>query len=92
MGTHRGTPNFVGFLITGVLVFHFINQSIIDGSKIIGRNLALIRALHFPRACLPLASILADIQQLIVSMGVLIVIVLLTGEPITLSGSRSSRR
>ena len=83
LNTHKGTPNFLGFLVTGVLIFHFINHGITNGSKIIGRNLALIRALHFPRACLPLASILADIQQLIVSMGVLIVIVLLTGEPIT---------
>ena len=44
---------------------------------------ALIRALHFPRACLPLAYVLVEFQQSLVSMLVLFAIVLGTGEPLT---------
>jgi teichoic acid transport system permease protein len=46
-------------------------------------NLALIRALYFPRACLPLAYVLVELQQLLVSMLVVFAVVLGTGEPLT---------
>src|SRR5262249_61537745 len=42
-----------------------------------------IHALHFPRACLPLAYVLVELQQLLLSMLVLFAIVLGTGEPLT---------
>jgi teichoic acid transport system permease protein len=45
--------------------------------------MTLIRALHFPRACLPLAYVLVELQQLLLSMVVLFAIVLGTGEPLT---------
>ena len=48
----------------------------------ISGNLGLIRALHFPRASLPLAMTLTQFQQLVASMVVLIGIVLVTGEPL----------
>jgi hypothetical protein len=38
--------------------------------------MTLIRALHFPRACLPLAYVLVEFQQLLLSMLVLFAIVL----------------
>jgi teichoic acid transport system permease protein len=82
LGTHRGVVNFVGFLILGMFVFSFLQRSITAASKSISGNLSLIRALHFPRACLPLGYVLIHLSQLLVSMGVGSVIVLLTGEPI----------
>ena len=46
-------------------------------------NMTLIRALHFPRACLPIAYVLVEFQQLLLSMLVPFAIVLGTGEPLT---------
>jgi teichoic acid transport system permease protein len=83
--TNRGVENYTAFLVTGVFVFTFTQRSVQNGAKSISGNLALIRALHFPRACLPLSFTLVELQQLLVSMVVLSVIVLLTGEPITLA-------
>lgn len=82
LGTHRGVTNFVGFLILGMFVFSFLQRSITASAKSVSGNLSLIRALHFPRACLPLGYVLIHLNQLLVSMGVGVVIVLLTGEPI----------
>jgi teichoic acid transport system permease protein len=82
LGTHRGVTNFVGFLILGVFVFSFLQRAITAAAKSVSGNLSLIRALHFPRACLPLGYVLIHLNQLLVSMGVAVVIVLLTGEPI----------
>jgi len=83
LGTRGGVENYTAFLVTGVFVFTFTQRSVQNGAKSISGNLALIRALHFPRACLPLSFTLVEFQQLLVSMAVLIAVVLLTGEPVT---------
>jgi hypothetical protein len=53
------------------------------GSTVIRSNITLIRALHFPRACLPLAYVMVEFQQLLLSMIVMFAVVLGTGEPLT---------
>ncbi|MEQ7128813.1 ABC transporter permease [Actinopolymorpha sp. B11F2] len=81
--TAKSVENFVAFLVTGVFVFTFTQRSVTSGARSISGNLALIRALHFPRAALPLAFTIVELQQLLVSMIVLCIIVLATGEPLT---------
>lgn len=85
LGTSKGIDNYAAFLITGVFVFTFTQRSLTAGAKSIGGNLSLIRALHFPRAALPFAHVIVELQQLLISMVVLMGIVLLTHEPLTLS-------
>jgi teichoic acid transport system permease protein len=80
---NRGIPNYLGFLVTGVFVFNFTQRAFISTSTVITESLPLIRALHFPRAALPLAYVIIELQQMVLSMVVLAVIVLCTGEPIT---------
>ncbi|WP_020576875.1 ABC transporter permease [Actinopolymorpha alba] len=75
--------NFIAFLVTGVFIFTFTQRSVTSGARAISGNLSLIRALHFPRAALPFSSTIVELQQMLVSLAVLCVIVLLTGEPIT---------
>ena len=80
---NRGIKHYIAYLVTGVFVFGFTERSIVVGSTVMRANIALIRALHFPRACLPLAYVLVEFQQLLVSLLVLFAIVLGTGEPLT---------
>ena len=80
---NRGISNYTAYLVTGVFIFSFTERSIVVGSGVMRANIALIRALHFPRACLPLAYVLVEFQQLLLSMVVLFAIVLGTGEPLT---------
>ena len=80
---NRGISNYTAYLVTGVFIFAFTERSIVVGSSAIRANITLIRALHFPRACLPLAYVLVELQQLLLSMLVLFAIVLGTGEPLT---------
>jgi teichoic acid transport system permease protein len=58
---------YVPFLVTGVFVFAFTQSSIMSGTKSIANNLGLVRALHFPRASLPIAFCLQQLQQLLFS-------------------------
>jgi teichoic acid transport system permease protein len=80
---NRGISHYTAYLVTGVFIFSFTERSIVVGSTVMRANLALIRALFFPRACLPLAYVLVELQQLLVSMLVVFAVVLGTGEPLT---------
>jgi teichoic acid transport system permease protein len=79
----RGIENYLAYLVIGVFVFNFTQRAFISTSKVIADSLPLIRALQFPRAALPLAYVIIEFQQMILSMAVLVVIVLATGEPLT---------
>ncbi|MGW5480140.1 ABC transporter permease [Streptomyces sp. NPDC004008] len=62
---------YIPFLVTGVFVFTFTQSSIMAGVRAISGNLGLVRALHFPRASLPVSFALQQLQQLLFSMIVL---------------------
>jgi teichoic acid transport system permease protein len=76
----RGVAHYPAFLVTGVFVFAFSERSIVTGSNVMRANLQLIRALYFPRASLPLAYVIVELQQMLVGMVVLVVIMLVYGE------------
>jgi teichoic acid transport system permease protein len=83
LDTKRGVPNFIAFLVAGVFIFNFTQRSFIVASRVINDSLPLIRALYFPRAALPLGYVLIELEQLLISMVVLVAIVIGTGEPVT---------
>ena len=84
LNTKHGIPNFIAYLCIGVFIFGYTSQVVTGGTQAITRYLGLIRALHFPRASLPLAITAMQLQNLIASMIVLMAIVIGTGEPITM--------
>ncbi|MEU2385007.1 ABC transporter permease [Streptomyces sp. NPDC012461] len=81
LGARRGIPSevYVPFLVTGVFVFTFTQTSVLSGVRAISGNLGLVRALHFPRASLPVSFALQQLQQLLFSMIVLVVVVMAFG-------------
>ncbi|KUN03178.1 ABC transporter [Streptomyces yokosukanensis] len=72
----RGLPQdvYIPFLVTGVFVFTFTQSSVMSGVRAISGNLGLVRALHFPRAALPISFSLQQLQQLLFSMIVMFVV------------------
>ncbi|BBC95674.1 ABC transporter permease [Streptomyces griseofuscus] len=85
LGTKRGVPDYVPFLVTGVFVWTFTQSSIQVGTRAISGNLGLVRALHFPRAALPISFCIQQLQQLLFSMAALVVILLCFGVPVSAS-------
>jgi teichoic acid transport system permease protein len=83
LNTQRGVDNFIPYLCTGVFIFGYTQSVVQAGVTAISGNLGLIRALHFPRASLPLSITLVEARNMIASMAVLIAIVLFKGEPLT---------
>ncbi|MFB7916861.1 ABC transporter permease [Streptomyces sp. NPDC056061] len=81
LGTRKGMTQdvFIPFLVTGVFVFTFTQSSVMAGVRAISGNLGLVRALHFPRASLPISFSLQQLQQLLYSMIVLAIVAIAFG-------------
>ena len=81
--TNRGIHPFIPYLCCGVFVFNFTQQTVLAGCRAVPDNVGLIRALHFPRATLPISVMITQLQQLLFSMVALMVIVLASGVHVT---------
>ncbi|MEU4148975.1 ABC transporter permease [Streptomyces sp. NPDC026659] len=75
-GRGMSHDTYIPFLVTGVFVFTFTQNSIMAGVRAVSGNLGLVRALHFPRASLPISFSLQQLQQLLFSMIVIFVVVI----------------
>lgn len=78
-------PNYISFLVIGVFIFTYTQQAVLGGARSIANNLGLVRALHFPRALLPLSVVIEEFFTLATALLICIVIVLVTGEGISFS-------
>lgn len=85
LGTDRGVDNFVGFLAIGVVMFSFTSSVVTRGSKAITGKLSLVRALHFPRAILPISVALTEFIAALPAFALLFVLMFATGETPSLS-------
>lgn len=80
LGTKRGVPDYIPFLLIGVFVWTFTASTFGAAARAISGNLGLVRALHFPRACLPIALTLQQLQQLAFSLAALVPLLLAFGQ------------
>ena len=67
------------FLLAGLLPWNFFSSSLISASGSLLDNQKLIRSIYFPRAALPVASILANLVHLFLALVVLEVVLVLFG-------------
>ncbi len=72
--------NYPAFLVVGVFTFSFFSGCFADGAKSLISNRGMVRALHFPRAVLPLATVLQKMFELVAMVAVMAIIVMFTGE------------
>lgn len=78
--TSRGVDNFLPFLAIGIFLFASTTATLTKGCRAIIGNLGLIRALQFPRCVLPLSVSLTEFISSLPAFGVLLVLMLVTGE------------
>jgi teichoic acid transport system permease protein len=72
----RGVEHYTAFLVCGVFIFAFTERSIVTNANVMRVNLPLIRALYFPRASLPLAYVIVELEQTMLSLVVLAAIMI----------------
>ncbi|GAA1861805.1 ABC transporter permease [Myceligenerans crystallogenes] len=75
----RGVENLVAFIVIGVFVFRLIDNAITSGARAIDGNMQLVRSLRFPRAVLPLASVITSLTLFVPTVGVMCLFTLVSG-------------
>jgi teichoic acid transport system permease protein len=65
--------NFIPFLFTGVFLFAFITGSFAAGASAITSNAGLVKSLSFPRALLPISTVISQFVNLIPQIAILLV-------------------
>ena len=72
--------NFPAFIVVGVFVFHFSQKTIMSGARSITANEGLIRSIRFPRAVLPISTVLGHTFAFVPSVLIMLMIAVSTGE------------
>lgn len=87
LDTTRGLPEglFLPFLAVGVFTYQYMQKSITAGARTISSNQGLIRSLQFPRALLPISTVLAGTMSYGSALLVMVAVVLLSGQTPTVS-------
>ena len=83
LGARGGVDNFIGYLCVGMFIFTATHNAASVAVSAISGQLGLVRALQFPRASLPIALIIAQVESVVVSAVVLAGVVVATGEPVS---------
>lgn len=79
----RGLENFIVFLTIGVLTYHWAQKTVSGGAATIVGNEGLIRSLQFPRALLPVSTVVQQTLAFLPGIAVILVVALAFGEPVT---------
>jgi len=78
LGARGGIDNYVLWLMVGVFTFGLTSRSVLLGAKSITNNLGLMRAMRFPRALLPVSTVLGRVLTFGFELGVLAFVALVT--------------
>lgn len=61
--TDRGIDNFLGYLIIGVFMFQFTSRCVSSGGQALLSGKSLMRSFSFPRASLPVATLVRELLR-----------------------------
>lgn len=76
----RGIDNYVIFLLIGLITFFYTQKATISGMKAIVGNLKLLQSLNFPRAIMPMTTVISEALAQIPAIGLVLAFALATGE------------
>lgn len=79
LDARRGVDNYISFLVVGVIIFRFTQNSIMGAAKSIAANLGLIRSIQFPRALVPISEVYAQILALLPGIALVAVVAAIDG-------------
>jgi teichoic acid transport system permease protein len=71
--------DFLVWLTIGVFAFRTSQSTVSAGASSVSNNAGLIRSIRFPRALLPISAWISDLTTFAINLGVIAVVVLLSG-------------
>jgi len=79
------TPNFAAYLFTGLIAYGWFQSSINLATGSIVSNRELVKRPGVPAAMLPVVTVAANLVHFVLSLPILLVLLVLSGVPITLT-------
>lgn len=74
----RGVDDYLPFLIVGVITFNYTRSSMQSGARMIVKNRKLVQSINFPRAILPISSIVSETVSHLYALPVMLLLLLST--------------
>lgn len=78
-GTNASLPHFAVYLLVGLVHFTHFSKSVASGMRVLHRMRSLATSVIFPKDVLVYSALLADLPEYLISLGLTILIALLTG-------------
>ncbi|PCC55746.1 hypothetical protein CIK58_17290 [Brevibacterium aurantiacum] len=72
--TQKGVPNFLGFLVVGVFFFGYTGKCMTGGTAAIRTGSSMIKGFQFPRAALPISTVVRNFLDFIPTLVVMVVV------------------
>jgi len=80
LNAHRGEENFITFLTIGIFSFYYTQRTVTSAARSITRNRGLLSSIYFPRAILPLGSVISQTIALMPALLVVFIVATLSGQ------------
>lgn len=80
LGVSRGIDNYILWLTIGVFAYGLTSRSVLAGATSIAKSQGLMRAMRFPRALIPLSTVIGRLLTFGFELAVLLAVALVTGE------------
>ena len=74
----RGVDDYLPFLIVGIIVFNYTRSSMQSGARMIVKNRKLVQSINFPRAILPISSLVSETVSHLYAIPVMVVLLFST--------------
>lgn len=74
LGTQQNVENFLGYLVIGVFFFQYTSRCVTGGTGSIRASASMIRGFQFPRATLPISTVVRNFLDFVPSVIVMVVI------------------
>lgn len=71
----KGIDNFIGYLVIGVFFFQYTGKSMTGGTNSIRSSASMIKGFQFPRAALPISTVVRNFLDFIPSVVVMIILI-----------------
>lgn len=75
--TSRGVTNFLGYLIVGVFFFGYTGMCMTSGTGAIRAGASMIRGFQFPRAALPISTVVRSFLDFVPTLLVMIIVLVI---------------
>lgn len=75
LNSSRGIDNFIGYLVIGVFFFQFTGKSMTGGTGAIRSGASMIKGFQFPRAALPISTVVRNFLDFLPSVVVMVILI-----------------